>query len=136
LDDVEEFDDGIITELREILDTTEEDFEGKFGDRYFTTTLSDLSAIELEEGGGSRALTFQDRAEYARKTLYERMKECELQCEAIKRGICQIIPEALLNMVSYKELEEWIYGKKTIDVELLRRHTEYSKGYGIERKEI
>jgi hypothetical protein len=26
-------------------------------------------------------------------------------------------------------LEEWIYGKKSIDVELLRRHTEYARGY-------
>lgn len=33
-------------------------------------------------------------------------------------------------MVSYQELEEWIYGKKTIDVELLKRHTEYAQGSG------
>jgi len=48
------------------------------------------------------------------------MKECEKQSEAIKQGICQIVPEALLNMVSYQELEEWIYGKKWIDVGLLK----------------
>ena len=29
-------------------------------------------------------------------------------------------------MVSYQELEEWIYGKKTIDVALLRRHSTWS----------
>ena len=78
IDDIEEFDDGIVTELKEILNSTEEDFESKFGDRYFTTTLSDLSTVELEDGGASKALSFQNRAEYARKTLYERMKECEL----------------------------------------------------------
>lgn len=33
-------------------------------------------------------------------------------------------------MVTYQELEEWIYGKKTIDIELLKRHTTYSVGYG------
>jgi hypothetical protein len=27
-------------------------------------------------------------------------------------------------MVGHLELEEWVYGKKTIDVDLLRRHTE------------
>jgi len=75
-------------------------------------------------------VTFETREEYVKKALYIRMKECEQQSEAIKRGICQIIPEALLNMVSYQELEEWIYGKKAIDVELLRRHTTYSPGYG------
>lgn len=108
----------------------QDDFENRFGDRSFTTNLSDGSSIALEEGGADRALTFTNRTEYARKTLYARMKECELQCDAIKRGICQIIPEALLNMVSYQELEEWIYGKKTIDVELLKRHAEYAQGSG------
>ena len=39
------------------------------------------------------------------------------------------MPEALLNMVGHIELEAWIYGKKSIDIELLRRHTKYSKGY-------
>jgi hypothetical protein len=38
-------------------------------------------------------------------------------------------------MVSYQELEEWIYGKKTIDVALLRRHAEWSPaGAGSESK--
>jgi len=27
-------------------------------------------------------------------------------------------------MVGHLELEEWVYGKKTIDIDLLRRHTE------------
>ena len=57
------------------------------------------------------------------------MNESSKQCEAIRQGICQIVPEALLNMVSHTELEEWIYGRKFIDVELLKRHTEYKGIY-------
>lgn len=76
--------------------------------------------------GAKKPLTFENKTEYVRKALYRRMKECEQQCDAIKRGICQIIPEALLNMVSYQELEEWIFGKKYIDHELLARHTLYA----------
>lgn len=57
------------------------------------------------------------------------MKECEQQCEAIKQGICQIVPEALLNMVGYQELEEWIYGKKLIDVGLLKQNSRLAQGY-------
>lgn len=56
------------------------------------------------------------------------MKECEQQCAAIKRGICQMVPEALLNMVGYQELEEWVFGKRYIDHELLARHTAYAGG--------
>ena len=130
IDDIEEFDDGIVAELKELLlARSEEEFESRFPDQHFTTTLSDGSTVELGDGGSKREVRFSDREAYVRKVLYARMKECEQQSDAIKRGICQIIPEALLNMVSYQELEEWIYGKKSIDVELLRRHTEYAKGY-------
>lgn len=123
--------------LKELLAHNDEDeFESVFSDRFFTTRLSDGSSVELEAGGAKKALTLANRVEYARKTLYTRVKECEQQCEAIKRGICQIVPEALLNMVSYQELEEWIYGKKTIDVELLNRHTEYGQGYSSTDKEV
>lgn len=32
-------------------------------------------------------------------------------------------------MVSYKEIEEWIFGKKLIDLGLLKRNAIYGKGY-------
>lgn len=91
LEDLEEFDDGLITYLNGILDADAknvEEFENLYGGRYFTTGLSDSSVVELEQGGSKRLLTLQNRMEYVRKTLYTRMKECEAQCEAIKRGIC------------------------------------------------
>lgn len=37
----------------------------------------------------------------------------------------KIIPEALLNMVTFNELETWVCGKPTVDIDLLRRHTKY-----------
>ena len=119
-----------MAELGEILQApSEEDFESRFTDRYFTTTLSDGSVVALVDNGASRALTYANRLDYVREALRARMRECEQQSEAIRRGMCQIIPEALLNMVSHQELEEWVYGKKSIDLELLRRHTEYARGY-------
>ena len=65
-----------------------------------------------------------------------KMKESQLQCKAIKRGISKIVPEALLNLVTHKELETWICGKKDVDIELLQRHTKYggenkTTGYDI-----
>lgn len=53
-------------------------FENRFASRSFTTTLSDGCSVALEEGGAKRELTFANRTEYVRKTLYARMKECEL----------------------------------------------------------
>lgn len=129
MDDIEEFDAGISTELGHMLRSKNpEEFEAAFGGRFFTTQLSDSTAVELEADGAQRPLAYENRHEYARKALYRRMSECEQQCDAIKRGICQIVPEALLNMVSYQELEEWIFGKRYVDHELLSRHTEYGAG--------
>lgn len=92
--------------------------------------LSDgKSRVELVAGGEDKELTFENRLEYARKKLYVRMNEFKRQAHAIKKGMCQIVPEALLNMVSHAELEEWVYGKKHIDVDLLRRNTGYEGAY-------
>jgi hypothetical protein len=79
----------------------------------------------LEEGGTSKAVTFQNRIDYVKKVVKARISESAEQCEAIRRGIMQIVPEALLNLASKKEIEEWIFGKKFIDVDLLKRHTIY-----------
>mmetsp|Transcript_12472 Transcript_12472/g.20956 ORF Transcript_12472/g.20956 Transcript_12472/m.20956 type:complete len:328 (+) Transcript_12472:25-1008(+) len=136
-EDIEELDDGIIEQLREMLECAdEEEFTHKFTDRYFTVELSDSTEVELVEGGAKKELTFANRVDYVRKALYSRLTESVRQCEAIKAGINQVIPEALLNIVSSSELEEWIFGKKFIDIELLKRHTKYSNGYVEGDKEI
>jgi hypothetical protein len=91
LDDLEEFDDGFVTYLNGILNadpSNVEEFDSLYGGRHFTTALSDSSVVELEQGGSKKLLTLQNRVKYVRKSLYTRMKECEAQCEAIKRGIC------------------------------------------------
>ena len=42
IEDIEEFDDGIISELQQIIQQeNEEEFQNNFGERYFKTTLSD-----------------------------------------------------------------------------------------------
>lgn len=51
--------------------------------------------------------------------------ESRPQLQAIKRGISKIIPASLLNIVTSKELEVWVCGRNIIDVELLKRHTQY-----------
>lgn len=70
-------------------------------------------------------MTYDERVEFIEQALYTRLKECQLHCQAIKRGISQVIPEALLNMVTYSELETWVCGKSIVDIDLLKRHTKY-----------
>ena len=130
-EDLLDFDDGIEAELSDMVRCTSKDnFEEMYGGKYFTAMLSDGSTVDLVPNGHQKEVTFENRLDYVRRTLYIRMKECEQQCAALKNGICNIVPQALLNMVTYQELEEWIYGKKTIDIDLLKRHTKYAVGYG------
>lgn len=77
-------------------------------------------------------MTYENRLEYAREVLHTRITESAKQCEAIRQGICTVVPEALLNMVTFAELEEWISGRQAIDAELLQRHTRYEGAYGKE----
>jgi other hect domain ubiquitin protein ligase E3 len=77
MDDIAEFDEGIITELNGLLNASEEEFENLYSEKYFTTRLSDQSIISLEEGGANKPLTFENRVEYVKKVLYARMTECE-----------------------------------------------------------
>lgn len=46
---------------------------------------------------------------------------------AIRRGICKIIPEGMLNIGNLDDLESWICGSNKPNIDLLRRHTEYPK---------
>lgn len=92
----------------------------------WSVLLSDQETlVELREGGKEQRVLYEERIDFIQQALYTRLKECELHCQAIKRGIAQVIPEALLNMVTYSELETWVCGKAIVDIDLLKRHTKY-----------
>lgn len=60
--------------------------------------------------------------------LVERGRQLEsaAQVDALRRGMSAIVPRQLFGLLSGEELEQRLCGKKTIDLELLKRHTEYS----------
>ena len=92
----------------------------------WSVLLSDQETIvELRPDGKEERVAFEERQQYVERALATRMRECAVQCEAIKRGMAKIIPEALLNMVTYIELETWVCGKAIVDIDLLKRHTKY-----------
>ena len=52
LADVQEFDEGLLAEMKQLLSADKQKFEELFEDRYFTTSLSAGGAtVEIEEGG-------------------------------------------------------------------------------------
>lgn len=125
-EDLIEVDQGFWSKMRTILESTREKFEEIFCNETWSVKLSDSeSVIELKEEGKDTKVAYEERIEYVKKAIGARLKENRLQCEAIKRGFSKIIPEALLNMLTFNELETWVCGKAIVDVDLLKRHTKY-----------
>lgn len=130
LNDFEEVDKQFVKRMKEILALEEKDFNVM--PRFWQTTYSCADGsndqVDLTENGtgDSRLVTYDERIEYVCKCLEVRLHECAPQCEAIRRGIGKVVPEALMNTVSFSELEDWVCGSKFVDVSLLRKCTVYA----------
>lgn len=89
--------------------------------------------IELKPDGASCAVTNGNADEYIqlqmRYRLLDRVKE---QVKALLLGFYDVIPEALLSVFDFQELELLLCGLPEIDIQDWKRNTEYTGDY--ERK--
>jgi E3 ubiquitin-protein ligase NEDD4 len=89
--------------------------------------------IELKSNGGDCVVTNRNVDEYIqlqmRYRLLERVKE---QIKALLLGFYDVIPEALLSVFDFQELELLLCGLPEIDIEDWKKNTEYTGDY--ERK--
>lgn len=109
--------------MKNILANTKEEY--KKNEIFWATYLSDGVLHKLRPEGETTPVLYEDRIEYVKESVMARLVESRAQCNAIKRGISKIIPSSLLNIVTCKELEIWVCGKNVVDVDLLKRHTQY-----------
>jgi len=80
----------------------------------------------LVPNGDKIEVTYANRQEYIKLAESVRLIECQPQIEAIRKGLGDVIPVHLLDMLTWQDLEWRVCGKPKIDFQLLRRHTEYS----------
>ncbi|KAL4466976.1 hypothetical protein ABPG74_010573 [Tetrahymena malaccensis] len=125
LDDLEEVDRPVFDMIKFIDSCEKTVFQESFFETY-TTTLSDLSTVELKKNGSKINVTYEDRQDYIARVVEAKIRESSLQIQAIKNGLTQIIPQSLLNTVRSADLEMWVCGRKKVDFDLLKRHTIYS----------
>jgi len=59
----------------------------------------------IQPGGDEIPVTFYNRTEYADLVEQYRMQEFALQATAIRRGLAQVIPQRLLTLFTWDELE-------------------------------
>lgn len=95
-DDLEEVDES----LKDIVNIIENYGKNQFEEAIlenFSTILSNKKEVELKKGGAKIAVKFDNRMEYIYRVLQMRLKESELQIQAIKKGMIQIVPLPFLN---------------------------------------
>lgn len=116
--DIEEIDIGYCELLWNMQSYDKDTFESIINES-FAVSLSDGTYKDIIEGGNERAVTYLDWLEFIEKSLITRLKESYLQSKAIRAGISSIVPQALLNLATFNELNIWICGKIEVDLELL-----------------
>jgi len=91
----------------------------------FTTRSSSGEVVLLTEGGEFISVTWDNRSEYADLVEKYRLHEFKTQLDAILKGIYAILPQNILNIFTWGELESRVCGTRGIDIELLKIHTVY-----------
>ena len=75
------------------------------------------------------SITAENFKEYSFHYRQYRLNEFHRQIEYIRQGLHSVVPCYYLNLFTAAELEEAVCGKGHIDVELLKRNTQYKNGY-------
>lgn len=92
----------------------------------FTTQLSNGQEFELKKGGRDIDVTFANRDEFIALSIVARLRECESQIKAIRKGLHAIVPQHMLGLFSPFDLERMVCGDAEIDINLLKRHTNFN----------
>lgn len=113
--------------LLESLESMDKDcFNVKFGGVLtYTTVLSDNTLVNLVPGGADKFVDYEDRTDYIRLVRNCRMAEGKQQIEAIKRGLLKVLSQAVLDLLTWQELERRVCGDPQLSVEALKRCMQY-----------
>ena len=136
LNDLKDIDEGYYKSLN-MLKGMGSDIEYAYLD--FTTVcemLGSKQTVELIPGGAETTVTEENLPEYIEACLkYRLMGRCKAQLNELLCGFYDVIPEALLTVFDFQELELLMCGLPEIDVTDWMNHTEYTgEFYGPENQ--
>ncbi|XP_028667080.1 E3 ubiquitin-protein ligase HECTD3 isoform X2 [Erpetoichthys calabaricus] len=119
--------DSVLVKLLESMESMDkETFEFKFGEELtYTTQLSDGRVVDLKPGGETMVVQYEDRKEFIQLVQKARLEESCEQIAAIQRGLMKVVPQAVLDLLTWQELEKKVCGDPEITVEALKRLTRY-----------
>ena len=136
VDDIKEFDEGIIEQVNFLSEIDTDNFDGY--NLTYCCELSDGTLYDLIPNGKYEKVLYEDRAKYMELFLKARLTEMDKQVAYIKKGLFKLIPPSLIKLLTNKELEAFVSGSlnKDVDIALLKSFTKYSNDLNEESKVI
>jgi len=95
-------------------------------DFHYATALSDKTVVEFVQAGSSVPVPFEDRHTFFNRVISCRLSEALAQVQAIRRGLCDVVPAKLLHLFPWEALAKGVCGNAVIDLDLLQAHTRYN----------
>ena len=96
-------------------------------DLTWSAVLSDGSVVDLRENGRQQPVEVECLGEYLTKYVKARLTESAEAIEAFREGFLTVIPESALTVLQWHELQSLVCGANEIDVDRLRKNTEYDE---------
>ncbi|KAH0502034.1 E3 ubiquitin-protein ligase HECTD3 [Microtus ochrogaster] len=119
--------DSVLVKLLEVMEGMDrETFEFKFGKELtFTTVLSDQQVVELIPGGTGVVVGYEDRSRFIQLVQKARLEESKEQVAAMQAGLLKVVPQAVLDLLTWQELEKKVCGDPEVTVDALRKLTRF-----------
>jgi hypothetical protein len=111
-----------------VLDEVRQGGEGMASSLSFTLPSLDGRVVEIISNGAQRVLDTTDPSDcqdWIDAAMQYKLHEFDLQIEAIRRGLHCIVPQRMLVLFTWEELELMVCGRPKIDLQLLREMTVY-----------
>ena len=89
--------------------------------------IKDISGedVELIRYGRSVRVDSKNKEKYCTLSEQYKLHEFDSQAQAMRRGFVTIVPERVLGLMLWNELEELVVGSSEIDIGTLKSHTTY-----------
>ncbi|NXY26034.1 HECD3 ligase, partial [Atrichornis clamosus] len=119
--------DSVLVKLLEVMEVMDKDtFEFKFGNELtYTTVLSDQRVVELIPNGSNTVVRYEDRKEFIRLVQQARLEESKEQIMAMQAGLLKVVPQAVLDLLTWQELEKKVCGDPEVTVDALKKLTRF-----------
>jgi len=124
----------LASSLQDILNCSKDEWDDLDGFRVerFASGMSlavDMTPVALLGASDQRNVMWEERELYVRLVLGQRWHQADVQLEAIRKGLSEIVPMRALGVLNGADLKAYACGEASIDISLLQDHTTYGSKY-------